>query len=466
VLAAGRGAARLPPAGKAAPEPRTTVNAAALEGQARVGTPRGGRFGTARGERPLWGPATSTVLRVTLGLARHSADWRSSPTALEHLATVFRERCGLPDLEVRVAEVDLTNPSSLRGCALVLATANNPLAFTPQECAGMRAYIESGGLLWLNDSSATGDERFDQAFQQALPRILPGARLARLEWDHPLFCAGYDLDRGYKGYPLPPGDKYREEFARGVLFGRSGRLGLLYTRNDYADGLEIDPRMRAGMKSLTDLTPEEMLEGARRFGVNVVAYSLGFAAPRLPPPPDSAAAIEKLYRYHGPALPPFDDFEQAQSADGAPTWVGEDWGNPAQVAVVQTAEGRLLRATFSGGDKAKVVLSRGVELDLSRAKSVVLDIYSGLSEGLNAALLFNTRPNWEGFETRPIFIRPGWNRNLRFPLDLDDFKTTKSDWKNYDAPFAPRNEVARLSVLIYNLHVGGEVRVDSLRVER
>jgi hypothetical protein len=413
-------------------------------------------------------PPASAALRVVLGLARHGGDWRSSPTALYHLATTFRERCGLPELEVRVREVSLKDVEQLRVCAVVLLTSNDPIPFGPEECAAMSAYAEQGGLLWVNDSSATGDERMDTAFRQALARIFPRGTFERLEHDHPLLRAAYDLSRGYKGYPLPPGDKYREEFARGVRTGagRNAPLGLLYTRNDYADGLEIDPRMKAGMKSLTDLQPDEMLEGSLRFGINVVAYALGSAAPRLPPPPDTAAEIEKTYRYKGTPIKPFDEFELTNYQDGTPIWGTEDWGSAGQIGTVWTPEGREMKVTFKGGEKAKVVVTRLVDLDLGQAKAVVLDLFSALPEGINASLLFATKPDWDGFETRPIFIRPGWNRNLRFPLTLGDFKSSRSQWKNYDTAFEPRVEVGRLSILLYNLGVDGEARVDNLRIEK
>jgi hypothetical protein len=220
------------------------------------------------------------------------------------------------------------------------------------------------------------------------------------------------------------------------------------------------------MKSLTDLLPDEMLEGALRFGINVVAYALGSAAPRLPPPPDTAAEIEKTYRYKGPPMKPYDDFELTNYQDGTPIWGTEDWGNAGQVGTVWTPEGREMKVTFKGGEKAKVVVTRLVDLDLSHAKAVVLDLFSALPEGINASLLFATKPDWDGFETRPIFIRPGWNRNLRFPLTLGDFKSSRSQWKNYDAAFEPRVEVGRLSILLYNLGVDGEARVDNLRIEK
>lgn len=417
------------------------------------------------GERPVWGPAQGAVLRVTLGLARHKGDWNSSPTALHHLATAFKERCGLPDVVTEVKTVGLSDTQGLAACRMVLITSNDPVVFSAAEREGLRAYVAQGGLVWVNDSSAGGDERFDTGFRIELAACFPNARLERLDVAHPLFRTAYDLSRGYKGYRLPPGDKYRAEFIEALAPAAANqRTGLIYTRNDYADGLEIDPRNIAGRLSLTDLSAEEMLEGSLRMGINLIAYGLGAEAPSLPPPPESAAQAVKLYRYQGPELPVADGFDE--QVEGEPVWKIEDWGNPASVAVAQTDKGAALKVAFRKGEKFKAAVARNVELDLASAKSLVLDLHSALPHGFNVALLFQTRPDWAGFESRPVFVRPGWNRNLRFPLDLDDFKSSLKDWKQYDVPFKPRDQTARITILLYNLEADGAVLLDNLRIER
>ncbi|MBI3830120.1 MAG: DUF4159 domain-containing protein [Planctomycetes bacterium] len=423
--------------------------------------------GNGFGDRPVWGSAAGQILRVTLGLAKHAADWNSSPTALHNLSTAFKERCGLPDVESTVKIVALTDRAALSACRVILITANDPIAFTPAERDGLRAYITGGGLVWVNDSGPSGDERFDAAFRRELPAIVPGAKLERIDASHPLFRSAYDLSRGFKGYRIPPGDKYRQEFIEVLAPDKPGaRVGLIYTRNDYADGLEIDPRNIAGRPSLTDLSADEMLEGSLRFGVNVIAYALGAEAPRMPPPPESAAQASKFYRYSGPELPAFDDFSKENDANAQPLWVAEDWGNPAVLAYANIEKGRALKVAFTKGAKSKAAVTRDLGLDLSKSKSIVLDLYSSLPHGFNVALLFQTRPGWVGYECRPVYVKPGWNRNLRFPLDLDDFKSAKNDWKTYDQPFGQRSDVAKISVLLYNLESDGEAMIGNLRIEK
>ena len=446
------------------------VEGLVLDRSGRSDKPNPHRLGAQSTDRPQWGPPTGAILRVTIGFAKHSADWNSSPTSLFHLTTAFRERCGLPDAVADVASVDLNDPKAMAKCRFLLFTANYPIVFSDAEMTAMRTYAEHGGVLWFNDSGAEGDERFDIAIRKDFERLFPGKKLEKLEMTHLLFHAAYDLSHGYKGYRIPPGDKYRQEAMEGITIAGAGgapRTAVIYTRNDYADGLEIDPRNIAGMPSLTDLTAEEMLEGSLRFGVNLIAYSLGSDAPRMPPPPESTAQFEKIYRYNGPAIPPFDNFDLQTGADGKPVWEIADWANPATLSYADDPGGvHALKIEFKSGDKMKAGVSRNLMLDLDAAAAVVVDIFSALPHGFNVATMFQTKPNWASFESRPIFIRPGWNRNVRFPLNLDDFKTAKNEWKAYDQPFRPRNSVGKIFFLFYNLEENGAVRMESLRIEK
>ena len=85
----------------------------------------------------------------------------------------------------------------------------------------------------------------------------------------------------------------------------------------------------------------------------------------------------------------------------------------------------------------------------------------------NVALLFYTKDG-RSYETRPIFVRPGLNRNVRFPLDMGDMKSsaTTPPWKDYDQPFAPRNTVERVTFLFYNLGENGAVKIGAIKEQK
>jgi len=423
-------------------------------------------------------PYTGALLRLTIGLGRHSGDWDSSPNALEHLASAFLERTGIPELEVGTTTVNLFDLKAMLRCRVIMITSNLPITFKPAEVQALREYLYAGGTLWVNDSTDTTVEDFDKAFRASVPLLYPEGKLVHLPQDHPLFSACYDLRQGFKGYRVPPGDKYRQDFIEAVLVpagngvdgAKTQRAGLIYTRNDYADGLVIDTRMNAGMTSLTDLTNVEMLEASLRFGMNLLAYSLGAQGVRLPPPPDTSAEFEKLYRYNGPPLPVLDDFEVTVDQWQKPIWVAEkDWCNPSALQFAKDEEGKsnLLQVDFEGGTKLKAAATRFGNLDLALTQGLVFDLHSSLGRGFSVAVMFFAKDG-SAYETRPLFVRPGWNRNLRFPLGLGDMKSSasKQPWKEYDTSFEPRNAVERFSILIYNLSDGGSVKIGAIRCQQ
>ena len=426
------------------------------------------------GQRVITAPGEGALLRVTLGLAKHSADWNSSPTALHNLRSAFIERSGLPELEVKVETIDLADAAALKRCSVVMLTSNFPVVFKPAELAGMQAYIQAGGVIWVNDSTDTLNQEFDVPFRADVPKIIPGGTLVKLPLTHPFFTACYDLRKGYKGFRVPPGDKYRLDYIEAVLVHTDNqegdRAGIVYTRNDYSDGLEIDPRMNAGMKSLTDLTNDEMLEGSLRFGMNLIAYSLGANAPKAPPPPDGAAEVEKIYRYKGAPLPVLDDFSVLTDKWQKPIWLAEkEWCNDTQMQIGKDPEENrdLLLLRFAGGPKFKAAVTRNASLDLGGVQAVVFDLNSGVQRGLNVSLMFNLK-NGKAYETRPVYVRPGWNRNLRFPLNMGDMKSSASPtpWKDYDTAFDAAGGVERMSVLIYNLADGGTAKIGPIELQR
>jgi hypothetical protein len=449
----------------------TELEAHLARGSARPNTDR-----TLPTQRIINTPYTGALLRVNIGLAKHAGDWNSSPTALHHLRAAFIERCGLPEVEVNIDTLDLRDIKRMLRCRMIMVTSNQPIQFKPAEIEAMQKYVRAGGTLWINDSSASDFEGFDVAFRADVPKIVPGGQVSALPMDHTFFNSCYDLRKGYKGFRVPPGDKYRQNFIEGVTVAINEneriveRAGIIYTRNDYADGLEIDPRMQAGMKSLTDLTNAEMQEASLRFGINLIAYSLGAGAPKMPVPPENTAEFEKIYRYSGPALPPLDDFSVIQDQFQKSTWLAEsEWCNQTQMNIVEDKEEktRTMLVNFAGGTKFKAAVTRNVPIDLAGAQAIVFDLESKLGRGINVALLFVMKDG-KAYETRPLFVRPGWNRNLRFPLGQGDFKSSasKEPWKEYDTAFEPRAQVERMSILLYNASDIGAAKIGALRLQK
>ncbi len=433
--------------------------------------------------RPMGGPArasagetdlrlsTSTEpgsLSLVVGEVQFASDWNSSPLAVANLLDAFRRRIGA-SVKVEKRSVPL-RVKQIADCQLLFMTGNDPFVLRDWEIRGLQRYLSAGGFLWINDSSREGDDTFDRAVRRELPRLGSGA-LKRLTRDHPVLRAGYDFSQGVRGYRIPPGDKYRVDYLEGIEVGE--RLAVLYTRNDYADGMALDPTLNPMRKSLTDLSAEEMQEISIRFGINVIAYALGADRPSL------QAKAEGLMP-KAPAVDP-DKLSLWKDFTGlAPetlTWRVEAWGNPGEVSLAPDgAGGEALRIDLKAGDKHKVAVKydipahEGRRLDLSGVQSILMDVYNGYHGGFRLSLVITTvndRNAWRDFETRSVYLRPGWNRNLCFPLTGATFKSRETGWKGYDTPLANAGTCGKLSFFFYN---GGRIQtavtVDNIRFER
>jgi Mg-chelatase subunit ChlD len=394
--------------------------------------------------------------RFTIGLAQYGGDWDWARHAMTFLGHQLRERTRLVlDAEDRVVTLDSPH---LHRLPFVYMTGHRDFRFSDAEIANLRAYLHGGGYLWADDSTHFQDETFDRAFRRELARLLPEAPLERLGMDFPAFRTGYDLTRGYMGYAIPPGDKYRLDYIEGARIG--DRVAVIYTRNDYGDGLNIDEHTHPLHVSLTDLSPAEMQEGAVRMGINLTLYFLtggqsGGAA-------ELAPLADTLGRTAEPAPPraPAGTERPLTGFDQLPSWTREEWGDHGTLTA--GAAGGL-ECAFTTGPQGKCAWSwtPPQALELTSADVVVLDVASGLRCGARLALGFTVGDRY--FETRPAFIKPGANVAL-FPCGERTFKSAAGGWRYTEGLPSPA-AVERLTLLVYS-PAAGEMRLQNPRVVR
>lgn len=441
------------------------------------------------------------IIHYTMGVAVHSGDWDSSRFALPNLRNAFIERSKPLEVEVSILEVRLGDLAAMKKCKMIMMTSNKPVQFTPNEIASIRGFVAAGGIMWVNDSTDSLDQTFDESFRPQAGSLIPNATFQPMPIEHDFFVSCYDLSHGYKGSRVPPGDKLRLDYLEAIFLpdpSKSAtalkksdpknidaeivdlaatellnhrRAGIIYTRNDYADGLQKDPRNSDGMDSLTDLTKPEMLEASLHFGLNLIAYSMGQQGLKLPPPPDTVAEFEKVNRYKGPPLPVIDDYTKLLDQWAKPTWLADskEFFNESALEFVpsKTEKGLFAQIICSPGTKYKAAVTRFGDCDFSKTSALVFDVHSSFPHGLNISLMFYSKDK-SAYESRPVFVRPGWNKNIRFPLDMNDMKSSIANepWKNYNTPFEPRNSIERFSITVHNQKVPGTIRVGPIREQK
>lgn len=185
---------------------------------------------------------------------RGGGDWYANPTSLPNLLAALRSRTDI--------EVSDTTPAVAPGddelflFPIVHATGHGRIFFDDVEAAALRAYLERGGFLWVDDNYG-----MDRSFREAIGRVLPGAPLVELPFDHDIYHSFYDFPDG-----LPKIHEHDGGPPHGYGIFLDGRLVVFYSFNtDIGDGTE-DPEVHHD--------PPEKHEAALRMGVNVVVYAL------------------------------------------------------------------------------------------------------------------------------------------------------------------------------------------------
>ena len=161
------------------------------------------------------------------------------------------------------AVVDLASPELFR-FPFVYLTGHLPVRFSRQEGENLKAYVERGGFVFIDDHNHDVDGAFHKTATAELRRLFGANALRELPNDHELYRAFFSFPDG------PPttshelngwGDNLVHEHLLGIEV--NGRLGVLYSNKDYSS--EWGYHYRNKRFQSVDNT---------RFGVNVVVYAL------------------------------------------------------------------------------------------------------------------------------------------------------------------------------------------------
>jgi hypothetical protein len=191
-----------------------------------------------------------------------SGDWNSAPLVPTNILHALAQYTALP-VASSGAVVDLASPELFR-FPFVFLTGHLPLRFNQQESANLKAYVERGGFIFIDDHNHDVDGGFHKTATAEIRRIFGAASLKPIPNNHELYRAFFVFEDG------PPttshelngwGDNLIHEQLMGVEV--NGRIGVLYSNKDYASEWNYHARNKRFQS--VDNT---------RFGVNVAVYAL------------------------------------------------------------------------------------------------------------------------------------------------------------------------------------------------
>jgi len=157
---------------------------------------------------------------------------------------------GRTDIHVTVHEryVPLTL-ENIRQSPVLHLRGHRAFSLTDEERDVLRQYVAQGGTIFGEDSHGP----FGECFRREMRRTF-GRGLEDLPIDHDLYRAHYVLDR------VPAGDMGERYPMQGIDVG--GRLGVIFSRNDYGDCWE----------GTGEWVRPETREPAFQMGVNIFTY--------------------------------------------------------------------------------------------------------------------------------------------------------------------------------------------------
>ncbi len=182
-------------------------------------------------------------------------DWYNDPSAEVNMLEYLRRTTGI-NVRPTFEFVDL-GTDAVFGYPMLFLTGHGNVSFSESEVQRLRAYLQSGGFLYVDD-----DYGLDTSIRRELRKVLPGQELQELPFSHPIYHCYYQFPNG-----LPKIHEHDNKAPRGFgLFTESHRLCVFYTYETNPSDGWADPDAHND--------PPERREAALRIGTNIIVYAL------------------------------------------------------------------------------------------------------------------------------------------------------------------------------------------------
>jgi hypothetical protein len=181
-------------------------------------------------------------------------DWYNDPSAEVNLLRYFQEKTGIetvPNFEA----VDLSSDNIFLHPVLFL-TGHGTVNFSDREVRNLRAYLENGGFLYIDD-----DYGMDASIRKEMLKVFPEQKFTELPFSHGLYSSLFKFPSG-----VPKTHEHDGKLPQGFGLFHKGRLCVYYT-------YQSNPSDGWADKEVHNDSPEKRDE-ALRFGVNILVWAL------------------------------------------------------------------------------------------------------------------------------------------------------------------------------------------------
>lgn len=193
---------------------------------------------------------------IKLGRVKYSGggDWYNDPSSEQQLLSFVKNNTNI-NVDPQYEFVDL-GTDNIFYYPILFLTGHGNINFTDSEVRRLRAYLENGGFLYVDD-----DFGLDGFIRREMKKIFPDQDFTEIPYSHGIFN---------KPYPFPNGAPkiHEHDNKPPQTFGlfHNDRLCVLYT-------YESNPSDGWPESEIHNLEPEKRLK-ALKFGTNVIVWAL------------------------------------------------------------------------------------------------------------------------------------------------------------------------------------------------
>ncbi len=181
-------------------------------------------------------------------------DWYNDQSCEVNLLNYIKEHTNI-NVKSEYVFVDIKSEDIFNFPVLFL-TGHGNIVFSDAEVSRLRAYLENGGFLYVDD-----DYGLDKAFRREIKKVFPENDLIELPYSYGLFSCFFNFPNG-----VPKTHEHDNKPPQSFGIFLEKRLAVLYTYESNPSDGWADPDVHND--------PPDKREEALKFGTNIIVWVL------------------------------------------------------------------------------------------------------------------------------------------------------------------------------------------------
>ena len=203
---------------------------------------------------PIQAQQQNSLLKI--GRVKYSGggDWYNDQSSEVNLLAYIRKHTTI-QVEPKYEYVDISSDNIFQ-YPILFMTGHGTVSFSDNEVARLKAYLEHGGFLYIDD-----DYGMDASIRKEMKKVFPSQNFIDLPFNHPLYSSHFVFPNG-----MPKIHEHDAKIPQGLGLFHNGKLCVFYTvETNPSDGW-ADPEIHHDTN--------EKREISLKIGTNIIVYAL------------------------------------------------------------------------------------------------------------------------------------------------------------------------------------------------